>query len=57
MGSNTSGSSGARVSNAYMTCPLLGDSLGKLRLIPHGIIMLHGVIIKAEAVKDGCASD
>ena len=45
------------MSNAYTTCPLLGDSLGKLRLIPHGIIMLHGIIIKAEAVKDGCASD
>ncbi|EXY50717.1 hypothetical protein M141_3295 [Bacteroides fragilis str. S38L5] len=37
---------GARVSNTYPTCPLLGDSLSKERLIPDGIMIPHGFIIK-----------
>ncbi len=48
---------GGRVRNAYATYPLLGDSPGKLGLIPHGIIELHGLIIKDLSVKDGHASD
>ena len=28
-------SSGERVSNAWMTCPLVGNNQGKLWLIPH----------------------
>ena len=37
---------GARVSNTYPTCPLLGDSLSKERLIPDGIVLPHGRTIK-----------
>ena len=37
---------GARVSNTYPTCPLLGDSLSKERLIPDSIMIPHGFIIK-----------
>ena len=33
-GSNTQ-SSGERVSNAWMTCPTVGNNPGKLGLIPH----------------------
>ena len=44
--SNTPLATGARVSNTYPTCPLLGDSLSKERLIPDGIILPHGRIIK-----------
>ena len=44
--------SGARVSNAYITYLLLWDSLGKLGVIPHGIIEWHHLIIKATAVRD-----
>ena len=37
---------GARVSNTYPTFRSLGDSLSKERLIPDGMIELHGLIIK-----------
>ena len=37
---------GARVSNTYPTCRLLGDSLSKERLIPDGIVLPHGRTIK-----------
>ena len=37
---------GARVSNTYPTCRLLGDSLSKERLIPDGIVLPHGRNIK-----------
>ena len=47
--------SGARVSNAYITYLLLGNSLGKLRIIPHNIVVSHGMTIKVLAVEDGCA--
>ena len=46
---------GARVSNAYATCPLQGDSPSKGGLIPHNIVPSHDGTIKAEAVKDGHA--
>ena len=46
---------GARVSNAYATCPLQGDSPSKGGLIPHNIVLSHGRTIKAAAVKDGHA--
>ena len=46
---------GARVSNAYATCPLQGDSPSKGGLIPHKIVLLHGRAIKASAVGDGHA--
>ena len=42
--------SGARVSNAYTTYLILGDSLGKLGVIPHNIIERHLFIIKAFAI-------
>ena len=34
---------GARVSNAYPTCPLPRDSLAKVRLIPHAFHVSHGI--------------
>ena len=48
---------GARVRNAYRICPLLGDSLAKVRLIPDVIAMPHGNAIKDLSVMDGDASD
>jgi hypothetical protein len=39
--------SGARVRNAYATCPVQGDSPGKPGLIPHGDVSPHGVMSKA----------
>ena len=48
---------GARVSNTYPTCPLLGDSLSKERLIPDGPLPSHVGRGKAQAVEDGDASD
>ena len=48
---------GARVRNAYRTCPLLRDSLAKVRLIPDGVAMRHLVATKDLLVKDGDASD
>ncbi len=32
---------GARVSNAYPTFPLLGDNLAKVRLIPYDVLRWH----------------
>ena len=37
---------GARVSNAYTTYLQEGDSLGKLRLIPHVITIYNDIVIK-----------
>ena len=37
---------GARVRNAYRTCPILGDSLAKVRLIPDVVIPSHDVLTK-----------
>ena len=46
---------GARVSNTYATCPSQGDNRGKLRLIPHIILLLHGGDMKTLVVTDGHA--
>ena len=46
---------GARVSNAYPTCPLLRDSLAKVRLIPDVIRNPHEFLIKDLLVMDGDA--
>ena len=48
---------GARVSNAYPTCPPLGDNLAKVRLIPNDIHRRHLKWIKDLSVMDGDASD
>jgi hypothetical protein len=45
------------VRNAYATYPVQGDSPWKHGLIPHNIILLHGRIIKVQAVQDGHAYD
>ncbi len=47
---------GARVRNAYRTCPLLGDSLAKVRLIPDAMNFPHGGFMKDLLVTDGDAS-
>lgn len=47
--------SGARVRNAYATYLLQGDSPGKPGLIPHGILISHGINIKDLSVIDGHA--
>ena len=44
---------GARVSNAYPTCPSLGDNLAKVRLIPNDISRRHLEEIKDLSVMDG----
>ena len=46
---------GARVSNAYPTCPLLGDSLAKVRLIPDVVKSPHEFLTKDLLVMDGDA--
>ena len=48
---------GARVSNAYPTCPSLGNNLAKVRLIPNDISRRHLKEIKDLSVMDGDASD
>ena len=48
---------GARVRNAYRICPLLGDSLAKVRLIPDVVISPHEEITKDLSVTDDDASD
>ena len=50
-------STGARVSNAYPTFPLLWDNLPKGRLIPHGLRWRHQIWSKDLSVMDGDASD
>ncbi len=39
--------SGGRVSNAWETCPIQGDSLGKPGLIPHKTLLSHDNKVKA----------
>ena len=46
---------GARVSNAYPTCPSYWDSLSKGRLIPNNMRKLPDSLMKAPAMKDGDA--
>jgi hypothetical protein len=53
--SNSCHDSGARVRNAYATYLQLGDNFGKLELIPHKIVMLHGIAIKDLSIEDGHA--
>ena len=46
---------GARVSNAYATYPVLGDNPEKFGLIPHNDILRHLFIFKVTTVQDGHA--
>ena len=46
---------GARVSNAYATCPTQGNNPKKFGLIPHNTIFSHGGIVKDLSVSDGHA--
>ncbi len=48
---------GARVSNAYPTFPLLGDNLAKVRLIPYDVLRGHLKRTKDLLATDGDASD
>ena len=48
---------GARVRNAYRTCPYLRDSLAKVRLIPDGFLLPHGIWNKDLSDRDGDAGD
>ena len=48
---------GARVRNAYRICPLLGDSLAKVRLIPDVVTLPHDDVTKDLSVTDDDASD
>ena len=48
---------GARVSNAYPTCPLLGNSPLKGGLMPGALLLPHGFGKKDSSVADGDASD
>ena len=48
---------GARVRNAYRICPLLGDSLAKVRLIPDVVMPPHDGLTKGLPVMDDDASD
>ena len=47
---------GARVRNAYAIYLLQRDSPEKFGLIPHSIMIWHGIIIKVPTVKDEHAS-
>ena len=38
--------SGERVSNAWVTCPMERNSLGKLGVMPYNIVKSHGFTIK-----------
>ena len=50
-------SSGGRVSNAWVTCPVHTDNIPKGMLIRDNMLLSHGRSIKAFAVQDGPASD
>ena len=49
--------SGGRVSNAWATCPVQGDTAWKQALIPHSRPGAHAPGRKAPAARDGPASD
>ena len=49
--------SGGRVSNAWVTCPALGDNRKKFLLIPHNPLGAHAPDGKDLSVQDGPASD
>ena len=55
--SATVAATGEWVSNTYPTCPLLGDSLSKERLIPDGLTERHLSVSKDSSAVDGDASD
>ena len=48
---------GKRVRNTYTTFLSVGDSPGKLGLIPHNIMERHFFVIKDLSPGDGCAYD
>ena len=48
---------GARVSNAYPTWPLVGDSPAKVGLIPYVVFRGHLKNTKGLPLRDGDASD
>ena len=50
-------STGARVSNAYPTCPLPGNNPLKDGLMPYGVLWRHQIRTKDSSVWDGDASD
>ena len=45
------------MSNAWVTCLIQGDNSWKRLLIPHNVFGSHDPNTKAEALKDGLASD
>ena len=47
---------GARVRNAYSTCPCPGDSLAKARIIPGLATVPHGIVAIGPPDKDRDAS-
>ena len=49
--------SGGRVSNAWVTCLVLGDNSWKRLLIPHKRTASHEAVWKTPVVQDGPASD
>ena len=49
--------SGGRVSNAWVTCLIQGDSSWKRLVIPHKRTVPHGTVWKTPVVWDGPASD
>ena len=49
--------SGGRVSNAWATCPCVGNNSWKRLLIPHNPIVRHRTVGKDLSHKDGLASD
>ena len=49
--------SGGRVSNAWATCPCVGDTVWKRTLIPHNVTESHGSVTKDLLRKDGLALD
>ncbi len=49
--------SGGRVSNAWATCPVLEDSIGKLVVILHKLTVRHLKVRKDLSVQEGPASD
>ncbi len=49
--------SGGRVSNAWATCPVQGDNIAKVMLIPHKATVMHITVVKDLSAQDGPASD
>ena len=49
--------SGARVSNTWTTCPIVGNNLPKGRLIPHKTTVAAATGVKDLSLLDGSAHD